>query len=390
MEFFKPVPVTDSVLITSGGSLEMGDGLEMLDPLELFDSLTTNVPEPEVLPGWSSVTDYSVGALVYYTNLPTYKIFRSLVTPNINNNPYTSYGFWKEEEVTEGGIAEWSAPTFYAVGQCAYVKGSAHKIFESVQPANLNHHPLSLETGWWIERGSTNLFKMFDASVGTYTRYAGDMDLWFDLTTCPGVNTLTLLGAINAESITVSIYNTAQDTVLWTETKDLIEWDTSLPVDWYWWFFSDAIPKDSIVFKNIGVYSSGTKMRVQIAKSDAFPDLLVGTLAFGVLRVIGDTQWNATVGIMDFSKKERDEFGVMSVVERSYAKTLDCDCFFENSQVPTVVRELEAVRATPCVWIGSDISMFSPTIVYGFYKSFNVVLESAGGSFCNLEIEGLV
>ena len=389
MEFFKPVPITDSVLIENVAALEMGEGLELLDPLELLDTLSTNVPEPEVIEEWWAGGSYSIGDLVY-KDTPAYKIFRSLTDVNSGNDPFTTFGFWEEEDITEGGLSVWSALTSYGLGSCCYVGAGVHKIFESVADGNLNHHTKSLETGWWIERGSTNLFKMFDPTVGSYTRYAGDIDLWFDMTTCPDVNTLALLDVTGAESITVSVYNSTQDTILWAETKDLIEWDTSLPVDWYWWFFSEAVPKDSVVFKNIGTYSAGTKMRVQIAKSDGFSDLLVGTLAFGVLRVIGDTQWNATVGIMDFSKKERDEFGIVSVVERSYAKTLDCDCYVDNTQVPAVVRELSSVRAAPCIWIGSDITMFSPTIIYGFYKNFSVVLESAGGSFCNLEIEGLV
>jgi hypothetical protein len=61
----------------------------------------------------------------------------------------------------------------------------------------------------------------------------------------------------------------------------------------------------------------------------------------------------------------------------------------ENEMVSSIYSKLAEIRATPVIWIGSDEQVFDSTIVYGFYKSFNIVLESAGGSMCNLEIEGL-
>jgi hypothetical protein len=215
------------------------------------------------------------------------------------------------------------------------------------------------------------------------------MDIWFNLVNYPDVDTLAVLDILGAESVQVTIYAEDQETVLRQQSQDLMEWDLSLPVDWYWWLFSDAVPKDSIVFTQIDTFSQPTKLRVEITKADSAVFVEVGTLAFGTARVVGETQWNASIGILDFSKKERDDFGNFTVIERRYAKTLECDCFLPNSAIAAVQRDLAAVRAKPVVWIGSTIGMFSPTIIYGFYKNFRIVLDGPGGSYCSLEIEGL-
>jgi len=116
----------------------------------------------------------------------------------------------------------------------------------------------------------------------------------------------------------------------------------------------------------------------------------VGTFAFGKSVYIGETQWGLQLGILDYSTKETDDFGVTSVVERVYADKMECDLFLEHSMVRMVKKFLSSVRATPCVWMGTEVSTFSElTIVYGFYKNFDIVLQDYGGSICSLEIEGL-
>ena len=45
-------------------------------------------------------------------------------------------------------------------------------------------------------------------------------------------------------------------------------------------------------------------------------------------------------------------------------------------------------RATPIVYIGSEDEAFA-TIVYGFYRRFDITLEGPAYSFAAIEVEGL-
>ena len=68
---------------------------------------------------------------------------------------------------------------------------------------------------------------------------------------------------------------------------------------------------------------------------------------------------------------------------------MSCDTFLTNSEITRIYRLLASVKDVPVVWLGSELGLFDSTIIYGFYNSFNVILEGAGGSYCSLEIEGL-
>ena len=48
---------------------------------------------------------------------------------------------------------------------------------------------------------------------------------------------------------------------------------------------------------------------------------------------------------------------------------------------------LSLLAYNPCVWVGDE--RYSSTIIYGFYKDFDITIAYHLVSDCNLEIEGL-
>jgi hypothetical protein len=56
--------------------------------------------------------------------------------------------------------------------------------------------------------------------------------------------------------------------------------------------------------------------------------------------------------------------------------------------VSAVQKLLADIRTTPTVFIGEDDK--PETVVYGFYKQFNIVISTPSISDCSIEVEGLV
>jgi hypothetical protein len=102
---------------------------------------------------------------------------------------------------------------------------------------------------------------------------------------------------------------------------------------------------------------------------------------------LGDTEHGADVGIIDYSRKETDQFGVTSVVERAYAKRMTAKVVMDTTAIDVVLTALASLRATPVLWIGSEI--FDSLTVYGFYKEFSIDIAYPTVSYCSLTIEGL-
>ncbi len=55
-----------------------------------------------------------------------------------------------------------------------------------------------------------------------------------------------------------------------------------------------------------------------------------------------------------------------------------------------IYRTLAALRATPCVYIGTEEAGYEPLLIYGFFSSFHIEIPYLTYHLCSLEIEGLI
>lgn len=275
--------------------------------------------------------------------------------------------------IAETDYAEWSPPTNYAAGmRCIYV--ADHSVYQRLV-AGVSATAPNLDVANWKRVGPTNRWAMFDRATGTLSTAATAITF----TIAPGqVRALALLD-LNANSVTVVMTNGA--TEVYNRTVSL---NTGYGVyDWYSYFFSDVVLKRTLVLTDLPPYSGG-QITVTVNGGGSTQ---VGTVVVGSLFDLGVTGYGMQLGIQDYSKKETDDFGATTVVERAYAKRMSLPVTVRNVDVDEVCRRLQLLRATPAVWIGA--AKFDQSVVYGFYKDWSVDIQYHQISNATLTIEGL-
>ena len=90
-----------------------------------------------------------------------------------------------------------------------------------------------------------------------------------------------------------------------------------------------------------------------------------------------------------FDIKDTDTFGNTVFVERAYSRRMEPDVLIENTRLPYLVKKLESIRAKPTVWVGSEDASYSPLVIFGFYKDYNITIPYPRNSMIKLTIEGL-
>lgn len=280
--------------------------------------------------------------------------------------------------VAENDHAAWSDATTYAQGN-KVILTSTHRIYESVQGGNLNKPPASDDGTWWIDIGPTNRWAMFDSAVGTVTTAAEEITV----TLAPGIASSLALLDLDGTEVRATMIDGPGGPTVYDRTITL--GDSAIVVDWAGYFFDDIIPRTVAFFDDIPPYSAG---RITITVS-AVTTAGCGTLAIGRTIDIGKTRMGARVGIVDYSKKETDIFGVTDILERSYAKRIEAEVYVENTRLDYVTRQLSDVRATPCVWLADNGAGYESLVAYGFYKDWGVNISYPNHSECSLTIEGL-
>ncbi|MDT3749739.1 hypothetical protein [Pseudomonas kurunegalensis] len=278
--------------------------------------------------------------------------------------------------VPEADNELWLSTKSYGVGDLVMLE---HRIYEALV-ANSNTSPTGAVTDppTWLDRGVTNRWRMFDDKIGTETSNPESIAL----TIAPGraVDSLAFFG-LDAASIYVRVVDPYQGIVYESNVSPV---STDGINDWYDYFFSPVEVNEDFVLLGVPVGSYGS-IEIVVAKPGGMAR--VGALILGKAAVLGEALYGTSVGITDYSRKERDTFGNMIIVERGYSKRADFDVIVQTGMVSQVQRLLGKYRAKPLVWIGE--ASFQSTILYGYYKEFNLVISGPTASDCSISVEGL-
>lgn len=271
--------------------------------------------------------------------------------------------------------AAYNAATTYA--KDAVVDYGTH-LYTSLANSNTGNTP-DASPLFWVLTGPDNTHAMFDDQISTATTSSSPLTVVLS----PGIiNSVALFGLMGS-SITVSATDGLGGPAIYSHTASL---DGSLVYDWYMYFFEPYVQIGELVLTDVPPYAA-TRLTVSLSATGS---VAIGQLAFGTFYDLGDAEYGATAGIIDYSRKETDDFGVTTFVRRAYSKRMTARLMLDAGQMNKVQRVLADLRATPAVWIGADGETYLPLVTYGFYKDFTLDVAYPTKSYCSLEIEGLI
>lgn len=249
--------------------------------------------------------------------------------------------------VAENDYPAWAAGTTYALG-ARVIKTATHRIYESAAAGNVGNDPAA--SPLWIDIGPTKRWAMFDQALGTLTTRTGGLSV----TIAPG--TVNALALLDVSGVSVRVQATG--------------YDRTVPVH-----------AGAVSFLDMPTVSG------QIIVTVTGPgEVSVGTLVVGTLRPLGTTEESPTAGITDFSRKEVDEFGEVTIVERAWSKRMETRALIRTDAIDLVADRIAAVRARPSLWIARKET--DALTIYGFFKDFSIEVGE-NVSKVSLSVEGL-
>ncbi|NCD13683.1 MAG: hypothetical protein EOL92_00435 [Bacteroidia bacterium] len=277
-------------------------------------------------------------------------------------------------DVPETDHAAWSSATTYGEG-ARVIK--SNKIWESAAGSNTNHDPEEDGTTWWIFVSHDNRWKALDLSTSSRTVQSGSMS--YTLTPGRVIGTVALLN-LSANSVRVRVVDPV-DGVVYDTTKSL---RGIIPEsDWWNWFFSDVYPENEVIFNDLPTYGTAD---IIIDIDAGSGTAAVGVLALGVERSLNFlVLYGVSLGMLDFSRKERDDFGEVRLMQGNYAETMEIPCMIANVKIPTTRKMLQDYRATPCIWMADGIHT-----IFGWYNDFSIQINYPMQSEASITIEGLI
>ena len=278
--------------------------------------------------------------------------------------------------VPENDQPEWDAGTAYSQGDKVIVLNT-HRIYEALQ-ATTGTDPATDDGSTWLDIGATNRWRAFDGSIEGQVAQATSVQYQFTMQTA--LSGLALLD-VSAASLRVTVTDPVEG-VISDKTTTLI--DKTEVIDWFSYFYNPLTQTQEVVLSDQPFFAGAI---VEVELTGAAVSL--GELVIGIDSRLGTSTTGTTLGIEDFSIKQKDDFGRTFILERAFANTVSFEFALPTSGAARVRRILSGLRAKPAVYYTGQGQIPIGATVYGFPRDFSINLQTSVMAFATLEIEGL-
>lgn len=285
----------------------------------------------------------------------------------------------KSSSATEDDAPIWNEATTYAVG-ARVITPSTHKVWQSAVGSNTGHDPnTDFAAAWWLPVGSTRPWRAFDERIGARVSHTGILS--YRVTAPKLLNAVALL-RLASYRVRLRVYN-AENVVIYDRTRELVDFSNIVdPLSMV------TVMPDFTDFSAFEGFAALPGQDVLIEIGIAGEATAVGEIIIGQEQFIGRTLDGTSIGATDYSTKDRDQFGTVYIVPRTYSDNTTFEVAIPTPNAKKVKRLMVSLRARAALYYDDDADKYG-TAVFGLARDFDIPMQSQGYSFANIEIEGL-
>ena len=235
----------------------------------------------------------------------------------------------------------------------------------------------------WTRIGKANAWAFEDREISSkLLGYDGSSALinpafWATAGTLPSaVNRLCLAGLANITGITIQVVVNSTITQTITLSYTLATWDST-----------------STLIIPINTVAAGDNLEISFyfVNSPLTSPPTVGAIGVGYAEALAATEWGVETGFLGFSKRVRDEWGLVTFTPRGSAKTIRATGFLDPSVYSgdKLLKLLALYDGEPVFFdFNPSDTSYDRLRIYGFCTRATIVLQTPTWESVSLEIEG--
>lgn len=264
-----------------------------------------------------------------------------------------------DSNIPETDAPLWLIGTAYALAAEVMID---HVVYKAAS-ANTGKDPrLEENRTIWPIVGMTNRWRMFDMTRGVEIQSSAMDEIQVVIQANQLYSSLALFG-LSAEDVRIEIINGSEG-VVYDETYSL---SSNAGIYYYYeWFYSPPTRNSQFVTFDLPYYS-GAQIRVTISNTGNV--VRVGKLVIGYSKELGCTSYGINVRFIDFSRRDRDDFGNLVKVDRRKIAERTFQVKVDSDRLIQVEETLKSLDSTPTVFVGSPNHQVS--IIFGLAVDFN-------------------
>ena len=170
-----------------------------------------------------------------------------------------------------------------------------------------------------------------------------------------------------------------------TYEEKTVDLNDPFVTDWFEYFFAPIERRRSLAIDKPTLSIDRAQITVNNPNTAK-----VGTALIGDTVNIATATYGTQVAFEDFSRKETNDFGETTLIERASARLLNVPVFLTNDTPAEVIDRIAATRGTAVLWDANEQgSQFDALRTFGFFRDFNMNVNGLEDQTYNIEIRGL-
>lgn len=231
----------------------------------------------------------------------------------------------------------------------------------------------------WLYVYATNPYRCIDDKIETQTQVQDQLVM--EVKANDFVSVVALLN-VSATSVKIEVVDDV-DGVVYEKEDRMGDYGVN---DLWQWLYKPFRLRTEISFNDLPPYRN-VKIRITLTAAQG-DTVKLGHIVMGMPFYVGMPRAGLAVGIADYSRMQRDDFGNLTLMRRSFSNFASVSLIVDTSRVDEVRRTLAGLRSTLTYWHG--VSELESTFIFGFYRDFEITVQSMQVSDCRLHIEGVI
>ncbi len=283
------------------------------------------------------------------------------------------------EPVPENEAPLWDENTEYQEGAKVIDKHYVYLALTESQDKEPSGN-CDMEGAPWRTVSITNQYACLDIYRATQTvAMEGQTEVAI---TVPFVRPATGVGLLNikATSLRVTLKDGDGEIAWDSEEKSLLRDSES----WWDYYFGKRREETDLVLAGIPPITG------ELTITLTGPRPAIGSIIVGERVILGQTQYGARSGFIDYSVSGTDAFGNEVWVKRRNARRGTFPVFLDPKDMDHVQARLSELSGNPALWIGDDGTGFQCMIIFGFLKEYEAGLDTWGRATATFDVRGIV
>lgn len=265
--------------------------------------------------------------------------------------------------VPENDYPAWNAATNYSADTRVIHN---HRIYRWVAASTGKDPAEDTTSTYWLDIGATNRWRAFDSRLGSVTARAETVS--YSIRLGRTQDSIAFFG-LSAQRVNISAKAPGAASPFFSRTIELAERGDIINAWTY--FFDEFTFKPDLVITGVNL-PSGTEMTIAVDAESAAAQ--VSEIIIGRNVMVGTTGEGTGLGIVDYSIKERDEWGGVFIVPRPVTKTVDFRFAIDTENAAEVQKVMERASNRVCVFFSGEGQDMFGTTVLGILRDYDLTL----------------